>query len=59
MKNRNILVNNNNNIIIIIIIIIIISLFYIATISIVFNTALHDLNIYTHELQKYKYIYIK
>ena len=23
-----------------------------------FNTALHDLNIYTHELQKYKYIYI-
>ena len=36
------------------------SLFYIpvATISIVFNTALHDLNIYTHKLQEYKYIYI-
>ena len=30
------------------IIIIIISLFYIGTISIMFNTTLHDLNIYTH-----------
>ena len=39
-------------IIIIITIIIIISLFYIATISIMFKTALHDLNIYTHKLQE-------
>ena len=39
-------------IIIIIIITIIISLFYIATISIMFNTALHDMNIYTHKLQE-------